>query len=164
MARQGFCAQPHVSPMSMTAAGALIVFTLGAGTSFVMTSTGIRRAGPYGTANVRHAERAPLELVSLEYDRDGDRFIVRGMVKNPGTAAVDGLVAAVSVFDQDGELIGSGDAAVEVPRLAPGAETSFVVIVAGAADVNRYHLSFRAAGGIVPHLDRRPRGVLAGLS
>jgi len=36
--------------------------------------------------------------------------------------------------------------------------------VAGAADVNRYHLSFRAAGGIVPHLDRRPRGVLAGLS
>ena len=41
------------------------------------------------------------------HDRDGDRFIVRGMVKNPGTAAVDGLVAAVSVFDQDGELIGA---------------------------------------------------------
>jgi len=147
----------------MTAAGALIVFTLGAGTSFVMTSTAVWRAVPYGTANVRHTERAALELLSLEHDRDGDRFIVRGMVKNPATAAVDGLVAAVSIFDEDGELIGSGDAAVEVPRLAPGAETSFVVIVAGARDVNRYHLSFRAAGGIVPHLDRRPRGVLAGL-
>ena len=45
-----------------------------------------------------------------------------------------------------------------------GAETPFVVIVARAGDVDRYHLSFRTAGGIVPHLDRRQHGVLAGLS
>ncbi len=80
------------------------------------------------------------------------------------TAAVDGLVVAVSVFDRDGDLIGSGDAAVEASRLAAGAESAFVVIVSGAGNVERYHLSFRAAGGTMPHLDRRARGVLAGMS
>jgi hypothetical protein len=148
----------------MTAAGVFVVFTLGAATAFVMTGPAIRRAVPYRPADVSHLDRAPLELVSLEDDRDEDQFIVRGMVKNPSTAAVHGLVAAVSVFDGDGELIGSGHAAVEAPTLGPGAETAFVVIVAGAGDVNRYHLSFRAAGGIVPHFDRRPRGVLARVS
>ena len=162
--RQGFCAEHGVSSMGLTAAGAFIVFSLGAAAAFVVTGATIRRGAPYGTAGVSHPEHRPLELVSLEYDRDGDRFIVRGMVRNPATAAVDGLVAAVSVFDRDGQLIGSGDAAVEAPRLAAGAETPFVVIVSGAGDVERYHLSFRAAGGTVPHFDRRARGVLAGLS
>jgi hypothetical protein len=148
----------------MTASGAFIVFILGTGAAFVVTRVSVQHSMPCETADVEGPERAPLELVSLENDRDGDRFIVRGMVRNPATAAVDGLVAAVSVFDRDGELIDSGHAAVEAPRLAAGAETPFVVIVSGAGDVERYHLSFRAAGGIVPHLDRRPRGVLAGLS
>ncbi len=153
-----------MSSAGRTAAGAFIVFSLGAAVAFVVTGAAVRRAVPHGTAGVSHPERAPLELVSLEHDRDGDRFIVRGMVRNPATAVVDGLVAAVSVFDQDGELIGSGHASVEAQRLAAGAETPFVVIVAGAGGGERYHLSFRAAGGIVPHLDRRARGVLAGLS
>jgi len=147
----------------MTAAGAFIVFGLGAAVAIAVTGA-VRRTVPYGTAGISLQERAPLELVLLEYDRDGDRFIVRGMVRNPAAAAVDGLVVAVTAFDRDGELIGSGHAAVEAPRLAAGAETPFVVIVAGAGDVERYHLSFRAAGGVVPHLDRRARGVLAGLS
>ncbi len=149
--------------MGLTASAASIVFALGAGSAFVVTRAGVRSM-PCGTVGVDRPALAPLELISLENDRDGDRFIVRGMVRNPATAAVDGLVAAVSVFNRDGELIGGGDAAVEAARLAAGAETPFVVIVAGAGDVERYHLSFRTAGGIVPHLDRRVRGVLAGLS
>jgi len=153
-----------VSSVGMTAAGAFIVFSMGAAVAFVVTGATVRRAAPYRTAGISHPERPPLELVALEHDRDGDRFIVRGMVRNPATAAVDGLVVAVSVFDRDGDLIGSGDAAVEASRLAAGAETPFVVIVSGAGDVERYHLSFRAAGGTMPHLDRRARGVLAGMS
>jgi len=148
----------------MTASGAFIVFALGAGAAFVVTRASVQRSMPCGTAGVGRPERAPLELVSLENDRDGDRFIVRGMVRNPATAAVDGLVAAVSVFDRAGKLVGGGHAVVEAARLAAGAETPFVVIVARAGDVDRYHLSFRTAGGIVPHLDRRVHGVLAGLS
>jgi hypothetical protein len=148
----------------MTAAGAFIVFGLGAAAAVVVTGAAVRRAVPDETAGVGHHERAPLELVSLEYDRDGDRFIVRGLVRNPAAAAVDGLVVAVTAFDRDGELIGSGHSPVEAPRLAAGAETPFVVTVAGAGDVERYHLSFRAAGGTMPHLDRRARGVLAGMS
>ena len=161
---KAFALSRGVSSVGMTAAGAFIVFSLGAAVAFVVTGAAVRPARPYATPGISHPERAPLELVSLEHDRDGDRFIVRGMVRNPANAAVDGLVATVSVFDRDGELIGSGRASVEAPRLAAGAETPFVVIVAGAGDVERYHLSFRAAGGIVPHLDRRARGVLAGLS
>jgi hypothetical protein len=148
----------------MTASGAFIVFAVGAGAAFVVTRASVQHALPCGTAAVGRPERAPLELISLENDRDGDRFIVRGMVRNPAAPAVDGLVAAVSVFDREGELIGGGHAAVEAARLAAGAETPFVVIVARAGDVDRYHLSFRTAGGIVPHLDRRVRGALAGLS
>ena len=149
----------------MTAAAALLVFSLAAGTAFVLTGAGVRRDVPCGTADASHPERSPLELVSLEDDRDGDSFIVRGMVRNPATAAVDGLVAEVSVFDRNGELIGSGHALRVADGLrGSGAETAFVVILNGTGDVNRYHLSFRAAGGIVPHLDRRARGVLAGLS
>ena len=132
------------------------MFGLGAAVAFVVTGATVRRAAPYRTAGISHPERPPLELVALEHDRDGDRFIVRGMVRNPATAAVDGLVVAVSVFDRDGDLIGSGDAAVEASRLAAGAETPFVVIVSGAGDVERYHLSF--ARGWRHHAAPRPTG------
>ena len=148
----------------MTAAG---VFVAGAAAAFVVV-TGIDARHPAPCANVTAgAQRpagAPLELVALEHDRDGDRFIVRGIVRNPAAAAVSGLLAAVSVFGRDGGLIASGQAAVASPRLAAGAQTPFVVIVPDAADVDRYHLSFRTAAGVVPHLDRRAHGVLAGLS
>ena len=102
-----------MSSAGRMAAGAFIVFALGAAAAFVATGAAVGRPASYGTAGVSRPERAPLELVSLEHDRDGDRFIVRGTVRNPATAAVDGLVAAVSIFGRDGELIGSGHAAVE---------------------------------------------------
>jgi len=112
----------------------------------------------------RHPTSVPIELLALEHDRDGDQFIVRGIVRNPAPRTIDGLVASVSVFDRDGGLITSGQAPVATTRLAAGAETPFVVVVAGAAGVGRYHLSFRTAAGVVPHLDRRGPGTPAGLA
>lgn len=153
-----------MSSRTLAAAG---VFVAGAATAFVVV-TGIdsRHAAPCSnaTAGALRSAGAPLELVALEHERDGDRFIVRGIVRNPAAAAVSGLLAAVSVFGRDGGLVANAQAAVASPRLAAGAQTPFVVIVRGAADVDRYHLSFRTAAGIVPHLDRRAHGVLAGLS
>jgi hypothetical protein len=137
------------------AAAAFAVVAGRAGT--VIPSRSDRPAAAQGSAN------APLELLALEHDRDGDRFIVRGIVRNPTAATIDGLDASVSVFDRDGRLISSGRAAVAVRALAPGTDTPFVVAVSDADDVDRYHLSFRTAAGIVPHLDRRVRAVMARL-
>ena len=117
-----------------------------------------------GAAPGRPPAPGPLELVALEDDRDGARFIVRGIVRNPATVEVDGLVAAVSVFGPDGALLSSGRAAVAAPRLPGGAETPFVVILADVGEVDRYHLSFRTAAGVVPHLDKRASSVMTELA
>jgi hypothetical protein len=137
------------------------VFILGAAAAFaVVTSMGQYRSVPRRSDTAG----APLELVALEHDRDADSFIVRGIVRNSAADAVKGLTAAVSIFGPDGELITTGRAAVAASSLAPGEETPFVVIVSSAGKVDRYHLSFQTAAGVLPHLDRHAHGVLADLS
>ena len=98
----------------------------------------------------------PLELVALGHERDGDRLIVRGIVRNPTSgAAVDRLAAVVFVFNRDGGFLSSGRVAVETAALRPGAESTFVVTVPDAGAVDRYRVSFRTDDRIVPHVDRR---------
>ena len=146
---------------------ALGVFVVGAAAAFAVVAghgpSGLVPSRPDCPPVAQASANAPLELLALEHDRDGDRFIVRGIVRNPTGPAIDGMAAVVSVFGRDGALITTGRAAVAAPTLAAGSETPFVVIVPGADDVDRYHLSFRTAAGIVPHLDRRARGVMARL-
>jgi len=48
-----------------------------------------------------------------------------------------------------------GEQLVPAVRLGPGATTPFVVSVAGAADVDRFRLSFRTGARVEPHVDRR---------
>jgi hypothetical protein len=153
--RQAFCLR--IGVRSTAAVG---VFILGAAAAFVAVAS----RGPQRAVSRRSDATAPLELVALEHDRDADSFIVRGIVRNSAAVAVIGLNAAVSVYGPEGELITTGHAAVAAPHLAPGEETPFVVIISNAGTVDRYHLSFRTAAGVVPHLDRRVHGVLAGLS
>ena len=81
---------------------------------------------------------------------------MRGIVRNPVDAAERaGLTAVVLLFGRDGALISSGRAAVPVTKLPAGAATPFVVTVSGAADVDRFRLSFRTDARIEPHVDRR---------
>ena len=147
---------------------ALGVFVVGAAAAFAVVTGhgpgGVVWSAPDRPAVAQASGNAPLELLALEHDRDGDRFIVRGIVRNPTGPAIDGLAAVVSVFGRDGSLITTARAAMFVSSLAAGSETPFVVIVPGADNVARYHVSFRTATGIVPHLDRRARGVMARLS
>jgi hypothetical protein len=104
----------------------------------------------------RSVPDAPLELLALENERDGDQLVVRGIVRNPLDAVErDGLTAVVLVFGHDGALISTGRAAVPAGRLGPGATTPFVVSIAGAANVDRFRLSFRTDTRIEPHVDRR---------
>jgi hypothetical protein len=64
------------------------------------------------------------------------------------------------VFGPNGLPISSAHAAVAAPRLPGGAETPFVVIIADVGEIGRYHLSFRTAAGVVPHLDKRPSSAM----
>jgi hypothetical protein len=101
---------------------------------------------------------APLELLSLEHDRDGDRLIVRGLVRNPVNGAERrGLSAVVLLYRRDGRFLAGGRAPVPLASLAAGETTPFVVSVAGADDVERFRLSFRTATRLEPHVDRRVR-------
>lgn len=144
----------------MPSTAAVGVFILGAVAGFVV----VAGRGPQRAVSLPSDVTAPLELIALEHDRDADSFIVRGIVRNSAAAAVSGLTAAVSIFGPGGELITTGHASVAARDLAPGEETPFVVIISNAGTVDRYHLSFRTATGVMPHLDRRAAGVLAGLS
>ena len=116
-------------------------------------------------ANVeRHADTSnaaaevPIELVALGYERDGDRLIVRGIVRNPSSGVpLDRVTAVVLLFKEDGGFLSSGRATVESPALGPGGETAFAVTVPGAKAVGRYRVSFRSEDRVVPHIDRRHR-------
>jgi len=97
-----------------------------------------------------------LELVALGHERDGDRLIVRGVVRNPAAGGrVDRLTAVVFLFNRDGGFLTSGRMMIDPPALVPGGESIFVVTIPGAADVGRYRVSFRTDDRIVPHADRR---------
>lgn len=99
---------------------------------------------------------APLELVALGHERDAEGLTVRGVLRNPPTGSeVSDLMAVVLVFNREGGYIASGRAAVQASTLGPGGETTFVVTVSGAPDVERYRVSFRTEHDVVPHLDHR---------
>ena len=69
----------------------------------------------------------------------------------------------MSAFDRDGDLVASGRAPVECDSLAAGVESTFVVTIPGADDVDRYRVSFRSDDRIVAHVDRRDQAVTAQL-
>jgi len=96
-----------------------------------------------------------LDLIALGHAREGDRLIVRGVVRNPSSASTAPLTAVVFAFDGDGGFITSGRAAIDTARLAPGTDSTFSVTLPHAQRVARYRVSFRTHTAIVPHVDRR---------
>jgi len=109
---------------------------------------------PRGFAS--HPFAPPLELVALGDERVGDQLTVRGVIRNPASAAeMDRVTAVVQLITRDGGVAGTARAAVAATALTPGHESTFVVTVPGAADVARYRVSFTTDDRVVPHLDRR---------
>jgi hypothetical protein len=102
------------------------------------------------------AASAPLELVSLRHERQGDQLIVSGLVRNPlAGPTIARLSAVVFTFDRQGTFVASGRAQLDVARLGAGDESPFSIAVPQAAGVGRYRVSFRTDDSVVPHLDRR---------
>ena len=120
---------------------------------------------PRGAAVLGPADRdpsastsAPLELVSLAHERDGDTLTVRGTIRNPSSGSeMNRLTAVVFLFDRDGGFLTSGRAAVDSPELIPGGESAFAVSVPAAGAVARYRVSFRSGDRVVAHVDKRNR-------
>jgi len=146
------------SRQRLAAAGVVALLAVGTVTGLVLLAADSRgRAGTI-SAHVAPPATVPLELIALEQDRDESRLVVRGIVRNPGSAAkLNGLTVVVLVFSGDGGYIGSGRAPVATTSLAAGAEAPFVVTLLDADSVDRYRVSFRTDDRIVPHIDRRGR-------
>ena len=112
-------------------------------------------AGVRGSARL-HPGDPPLELLELDHERDGEQLVVRGIVRNPaGSSERDGLSAVVVLIGHDGSVVASSQSALPSARLLPGATAPFVVSVPGAADIDRFRISFRSDERVEPHVDRR---------
>jgi len=140
-------------------AGICIVGALGGAGIFVARSRSDSPSGSArpqaGSARLRPSE-VPLELLELDHEREGGHLIVRGVVRNPADSSErDGLSAVVVLVGHDGSVVASGRSALPNARLLPGATAPFVVTVSGAADIDRFRLSFRSDARLEPHVDRR---------
>ena len=103
---------------------------------------------------------APLELMSMRYQRQGTTLTVSGLVKNPSSGlAVNDVTAVVFAFNRDGAFVSSGRAPLDFSALAPGDESPFIVNVANVTDVARYRVTFRSGDAVVRHIDRRSNRV-----
>jgi len=139
----------------LTAAGvcaALILFALGASWSIASS-----RREALATSPAAAQVASPLELVALDYKRDGAQASIRGQVRNPeGGSRVQQLEAVIILFDRRGAYVGTTHAPVADGTLAPGTERAFEVPLAAGLDVSQYRVSFRIATAPVPYVDRRP--------
>lgn len=150
---------PRRALTTMIGAGALVIG--GAAAMLIMGPTGADPAAatqpvqrPVASTAVH--EPTPLELLALTHERENDRLVVRGTVRNPGRGAVPvHLAAVVLLFNGDGGFITSGRADMNTAGLTPGGTTPFVVTVPNAEGVGRYRVSFRSDDRVVPHVDRR---------
>lgn len=109
------------------------------------------------------AQPAPLELLSLRYEQQGDRMVITGLVRNPSGAAVLAHVTATAfLFGSDGTFLASGRAPLDYTTLAAGDESPFVISVPVSGTVARYRVGFRGEDGrVLAHVDRRAMGTLA---
>jgi hypothetical protein len=145
-----------------TAAAAAIVFTSESPVA-PRTSSAERpsAAGEPSSVGARSngagdSTKAPLELVTLDHERDGDALTVRGVIRNPTSGAeMEHLSAVVSVIGFDGLVVSSARAAVESPALLPGGQSTFAVTIRGASEIGRYRVGFRSGDRVVPHVDKR---------
>jgi hypothetical protein len=139
------------------AAGAFVVTTAAAAAIVFSSESPTASADPgVATRAATDAVSAPIELVTLDHDRDGDTLIVHGVIHNPSNGVqVDGLVALVSTIGIDGRGGSSARSAVDSPVLVPGGQSAFSVTIPRARDVARYRVSFRSGDLVVSHVDKR---------
>jgi hypothetical protein len=130
-----------------------------AATKLLPITQGDRSLAPAlpSTSAAATPEAAPLELLSLRDAHEGGSFSIKGLVQNPaGGATLAHVEATALAFDEGGTFVASGRALLDVPTLAPGDESPFLVTMPVAANVARYRIAFRTDDGrVIAHVDRR---------
>ena len=133
----------------------VLVMIAGGGSAYALRTWDVFGA----IANAATSKEAPpLELLSLRHASDSaGNFTVTGLVQNPaGGRALQGVVAVIYLFDQQGRYLTSGKARLDVTAFRAGDESPFVVKIPSAGGVSRYRVGFRLEdGGVVGHVDRR---------
>jgi len=137
-------------------AGAAVSVTLAV---LLAVSLWVWSGGPSSGDPVAPAGRAaPLELLSLGFERNGDRLSISGLVRNPASGVTRrGVVALVFLFDgTSGAFVASARARLHAATLRPGEESPFTIAVTDRTVASRYRIGFRAEDGdLIPHVDRR---------
>jgi hypothetical protein len=99
---------------------------------------------------------APLELLSLGAERDGQALTIHGVIRNPSrSAGVANVEAVVLLYSEQGAFLASGRAVVDTEALGPGRQSQFAVTIPGAGSAGRYRVSFRSDDHLLTHVDRR---------
>lgn len=145
-----------VAGIGLLVVGSMLFFVFGRSLSDPAVPTAPAHQSD-ATAASAAAEEPELELVSLRHSRQGEVWTITGLVRNPAVGAELKRAAAVAfLFDKDGSFVGSGRAAIDFARLAPGEESPFVVALKATGPVERYRISFRGEDGkVLRHVDRR---------
>jgi hypothetical protein len=135
---------------------AAVVLVVGAG---VAVAAALRSPEIVAAVAASHeADGSPLALLSLRHTTEADgTFTVTGFVQNPLVGRqLEGLEAVVYLYDDSGRYFATGRGPLEVPTIAPGDESPFVVKVAVTTPISRYRVGFRSQNGrVVAHVDRR---------
>jgi hypothetical protein len=148
-------------------AGVAVVMALAvAALLFASRSSGpaggnVQRAGAGfrngSVATTGAATAAPLELLSLRHERNGEKLTITGLVRNPQNGPrLERISAVAFVFDPSGTFVASERALVDFLILSPGEESPFVVTITAPGRVGRYRIGFRGEdGAVVGHVDHR---------
>ena len=140
--------------LAWTAAGLFVI--LSAGVVWTMSA-------PRGTTPRAGGPNNPIELISLNHNRQASKLSISGLVRNPLSGQpMERITAVVFLFDQKGAFVASARAPLDFIKLGVGDESPFVVTVDAPASVARYRVSFRSDEATVPHIDRRGAPPVAG--
>ena len=116
----------------LAVAVALAVFVAGSAASLTVVFGEARRLDRRG-AQARAANGATLELLSLSEAREADRVVVRGVIRNPASAAaIDRVAAVVMLIGENGAVLSRARA-----RGRADARTRGRVAVRGRGDRRR---------------------------
>jgi hypothetical protein len=162
-----FLAAAHSRPPSpLLAALAVGVLVVGSAIGALVLLTGGGRAPSATGVQPATTSQPALELATLDHERNGDRLIVRGVVRNRNeTSFRDPITVVVSVLDRGGAVVATGRGPVEIAAEpgGSGVESSFVVTIAGVTEVDRYRVRFSTDDRTLAHVDRRNQTATAEL-
>ncbi len=75
-----------------------------------------------------------VDVVSYKFEKDGRRFIVRGIVRNVGPVPLEEILVTAEGRDDTTTVVATGTARVQPERLVPGQSGAFEVLLAGAPE------------------------------